>query len=94
LKYQTTERTLYNCALTLNEYAEYRECILSLEGDHFLYKMARTVVGTIIWVARGKLSLDLLPHLFVSRDRTLAGMTAPCHGLALEEVTYREKLWK
>ena len=56
--------------------------------------MARTIVGTIMWIARGKLSFDTLPHLFLSRDRTRAGMTAPAHGLELEEVMYKEKLWE
>ena len=93
LQYQSTERTLSSCSVTLNEHKEHSECIITLEGDHFLYKMARTIVGTLVWVARGKLSLESLPHLFETKDRTLAGMTAPSHGLELEEVKYNELLW-
>lgn len=60
----------------------------SIEGTNFLYKMVRNLVGTIIYVGNGKLSLGELPEILSRGDRTLAGITAPAHGLFLEKVIY------
>jgi tRNA pseudouridine38-40 synthase len=57
-------------------------------GDKFLYNMVRNLVGTLIYLGCGKLSLDSLRELLESRDRTKAGMTAPPHGLILKKVLY------
>ncbi|MDE3046215.1 MAG: tRNA pseudouridine(38-40) synthase TruA [Verrucomicrobiota bacterium] len=61
---------------------------LSITGDRFLYKMARTIAGTLANIGSGKLPSDLIPRLFVSPDRTLAGMTAPAHGLTLDTISF------
>jgi tRNA pseudouridine38-40 synthase len=58
-------------------------------GDHFLYKMVRNLVGTLVDIGRRKkTSLESLPDILKSGDRTRAGMTAPAHGLFLYEVFY------
>lgn len=57
-----------------------------LKGDSFLYKMARTVVGTLVHVGRGK--LDSVAAIINSRERVEAGVTAPPHGLSLKKVFY------
>ena len=64
---------------------------LEFEGSGFLYKMVRNITGTLIDIARGKLSIDSLPFIFASQDRKQAGMTAPAHGLFLMQVCYEEK---
>ncbi len=62
--------------------------LFSLLGNSFLYKMVRTIVGTLVYIGKGKIAKDYLPHIFLSKDRTLAGMTAPAHGLTLARVFY------
>ncbi len=59
-----------------------------MSGDRFLYKMARNIVGTLLYVGCGKLPPDHIPKLLASKDRKKAGVTAPAHGLALIEVFY------
>jgi len=59
-----------------------------LEGDGFLYKMCRGIVGTLVQVGQGKLSLEALAGVLQQRDRRAAGMTAPAHGLVLWSVRY------
>lgn len=59
-----------------------------LEGDGFLYKMCRGIVGTLVQVGQGKLSLEALGGVLQQRDRRAAGMTAPAHGLVLWSVRY------
>lgn len=59
-----------------------------LIGDHFLYKMVRNLVGTLVYIGCGKLASDQISHLLFSKDRSQIGMTAPAHGLLLKKVYY------
>jgi len=61
---------------------------ITLRGNGFLYNMVRIIAGTLIEVGRGKLQPDDLAEIIASRDRTLAGITAPAQGLCLERVIY------
>jgi tRNA pseudouridine38-40 synthase len=60
----------------------------TLEADGFLYHMVRRLVGTILEVGRGALSLADFLKLFGGRKRFLAGPTVPSHGLSLALVRY------
>lgn len=57
-------------------------------ADGFLNHMVRNLVGTALEVARGRLAPSRIDEVLVSRDRALAGPTAPAHGLTLERVVY------
>src|SRR5277367_2472695 len=59
-----------------------------IEGDGFLYKMCRGIVGTLMQIGQGKIPLAKVADILASRDRRVAGMTAPAHGLVLWEVFY------
>jgi tRNA pseudouridine38-40 synthase len=59
-----------------------------IQGNRFLYKMVRNIVGTLVYVGCGKLSVDCIPEILASKDRKKAGITAPAHGLYLHEVFY------
>lgn len=61
---------------------------IDIESQGFLYKMARNIVGTLIEIGRGKLPKGSLPLILKSKDRKLAGPTAPACGLTLMEVKY------
>jgi tRNA pseudouridine38-40 synthase len=76
--------TLFSLELTSNE----RTLQISLKGDRFLYKMARTIAGTLVYIGAGKLNLDIIPELLACPNRRNAGMTAPAHGLFLIDVIY------
>ncbi|MBI4550335.1 MAG: tRNA pseudouridine(38-40) synthase TruA [Candidatus Omnitrophica bacterium] len=58
------------------------------EGDGFLYNMVRNIVGTLLLVGRGKISLADFDRILEARDRRQAGPTAPPQGLVLEKVSY------
>jgi tRNA pseudouridine38-40 synthase len=61
---------------------------ITVEGDGFLHHMIRNMVGTLLEVGRGQMTLREFRSLFRLRDRTLAGFTAPAHGLILIRVRY------
>lgn len=82
-----TVRTLTRCSLT--KQGPLITC--RIVGDGFLYKMCRGIVGTLVQVGEGKIRPDEIPGILESRDRRVAGMTAPAHGLYLWKVHYREK---
>ena len=60
-------------------------------GDGFLYNMVRILVGTLLEVGTGRRGADTMHHLLAEQDRTLAGKTAPGHGLYLWKVYYDEE---
>ncbi|MBI5775650.1 MAG: tRNA pseudouridine(38-40) synthase TruA [Verrucomicrobia bacterium] len=82
----TTVRTLTRCDLKRSG------CLLTfvIEGDGFLYKMCRGIVGTLVQVGQGKIAASEIPAILAHRDRRIAGMTAPAHGLVLWKVFYRK----
>lgn len=59
-----------------------------IEGDGFLYKMCRGIAGTLVQIGLGKINADDIRHILAQRDRRVAGMTAPAHGLCLWRVLY------
>ena len=63
----------------------------TIEGDGFLYKMCRGLVGTLVQLGRGKFSETDLRQMLAAKDRRAAGMSAPAHGLVLWKVFYGKK---
>ena len=63
-----------------------------IEGDGFLYKMCRGLVGTLVQVGQGKIAVGEIKRILAGKDRSLAGMTAPAHGLVLWRVFYKSRL--
>ena len=59
-----------------------------IEGDGFLYKMCRGIVGTLVQIGLGKFPADEIRRMLAKKDRRMAGMTAPAHGLVLWKVFY------
>ena len=62
----------------------------TVAADGFLYNMVRIMVGTLLYVAQGKLQPEQIPEILAARDRTAAGPTAPPCGLYLNRVFYGE----
>lgn len=62
--------------------------VLEFEGDGFLYKMVRNIVGILVECAALKRSCKEIPAIFASRDRRKAGAAAPPQGLFLVKIKY------
>ena len=60
----------------------------TVAADGVLYNMVRILTGTLVSVARGKIDPDDIPSIIDSKNRNLAGVTAPAEGLYLNRVEY------
>jgi tRNA pseudouridine38-40 synthase len=61
-----------------------------IEADAFLRGMVRAIVGTLLWVGRGKIGVERFGEIVRSADRAMAGPSAPARGLCLVHVAYDE----
>lgn len=67
---------------------EQNEIVITAVADGFLRYMVRTIVGTLIEMGRGHIPESEMPVILESRDRNLAGPSAPAAGLTLMRVDY------
>ena len=81
-------RTIYS----LDVIQDGREIVLRVKGNGFLYNMVRIIAGTLIKAGTGDIRPQDIPGIIESRDRQLAGPTAPARGLTLVEIDYGNSL--
>ena len=70
------------------------EWVFTIQADRFLRNMVRAVVGTLVEVGRGKLSVEGFRRVIEAKDRCSAGTSVPGHGLFLVDVGYGENIEK
>ena len=64
------------------------ELHMTIAGNGFLYNMVRIIAGTLWEVGTNKRKVENVEEVIASKNRDLAGKTAPAHGLYLEKVFY------
>ena len=62
--------------------------VYHVEARSFLRHMVRNIVGTLVDVGRGAITVEDFVAIFAARDRTRAGVNAPPQGLFLVRVSY------
>ena len=67
--------------------------VFTITANRFLRGMVRAIVGTLLDVGTGKISLEELKHILKSKDRKKAGMNVPAEGLYLTEVKYPKNIF-
>jgi len=80
-----------NCERTIKDINITREGNLfcfHLEADAFLYKMVRTIVGTLLEVGKKKINYSGVKKILEAKNRKIAGKTVPAKGLFLMKVNY------
>lgn len=77
-------RTMYEATISKN--GDIIEC--RIHGNGFLYHMVRNLIGTLVNVGLGVLSVGDFQRILASRDRKNASATAPARGLYLFDVQY------
>ena len=84
-----------NCKMMHAEWTlvgEY-EWVFTIQADRFLRNMVRAVVGTLVEVGRGKMTLEGFRQVIEKKDRCSAGNSVPGHALFLVDVGYPEDLF-
>jgi tRNA pseudouridine38-40 synthase len=61
---------------------------IKVESHGFLKYMVRNIIGTLVDVGRGKRKPEDMKIIIESKNRNIAGATAPAYGLFLKEVKY------
>ena len=84
-----TDVKTYNCRI---DYAHWQKegemMVFTITADRFLRNMVRAVVGTLVEVGRGKISVDEFEQIILKKDRCSAGTSMPPQALFLWKVNY------
>lgn len=82
------------CHITHAEWTQEDEVtwVFTIRADRFLRNMVRAIVGTLLEVGRGKLTVEGFRKIIEQQDRCQAGTSAPGHALFLVNVEYPEEL--
>jgi tRNA pseudouridine38-40 synthase len=67
--------------------------IFTIKANRFLRGMVRAIVGTLLDVGTGKMSLQEFEKVIETKDRKCAGMAVPAKGLFLTKVEYPSELF-
>jgi tRNA pseudouridine38-40 synthase len=68
--------------------------IFEISANRFLRGMVRAVVGTLLDVGAGKISIRDFQEIIKGKDRKKAGMNVPAEGLFLTEVKYKNGIFR
>jgi tRNA pseudouridine38-40 synthase len=68
--------------------------VFTITANRFLRNMVRAIVGTLVEVGRGKLSVADVQNILDSKNRCEAGQSVPAHGLFLTRIEYPALLQK
>lgn len=64
------------------------ELVFTITANRFLRNMVRAIVGTLLEVGTGKISVQDFQNIINQKDRCAAKTSAPAHALFLTEVRY------
>lgn len=82
-----------NCKISRAEWKqEGTQLVFTIKADRFLRNMVRAVVGTLLEVGKGKLTINEFKNIIELKNRGAAGASAPAAGLFLVDIEYPEEL--
>lgn len=88
---KNTVRTIYKITVRNQKFTldpSIKILVVEITANGFLYKMARNIIGTLIYAGKGKLKPEDIPGILKSKDRKKAPPTASASGLYLKHVRY------
>ena len=68
--------------------------VFTIKANRFLRNMVRAIVGTLLEVGRGKMSLDEFRQVIEAKNRGVAGASVPGKALFLVQVDYPDDIFK
>ena len=69
------------------------EIVFTITANRFLRNMVRAIVGTMVDLGAGKISIEDFKEIIELKDRCKAGMTAPAKGLFLTDINYPDDIF-
>lgn len=82
------------CNVSFAEWVcEENRLIFTVSADRFLRNMVRAIVGTLMDLGKGKITLHELEQIIRQKNRCDAGESVPAKGLFLEKIDYPEKIF-
>ncbi|WP_046758300.1 tRNA pseudouridine(38-40) synthase TruA [Kordia jejudonensis] len=89
-----TDVKTYLCTIEKAVWEQRNELfVFTIKADRFLRNMVRAIVGTLIEVGLGKLTIDEFKQIIASRNRNNAGTSVPGKALYLTAVTYPAEIF-
>ena len=70
------------------------QLVFTIKADRFLRNMVRAIIGTMINVGQGKLTVDEFRQIIEAKDRSGAGASAPPEGLFLSNIVYPDDVFQ
>ncbi len=87
---KNTQVNNFICEITRSRWVtEQDSLVYNVKANRFLRGMVKGLVGTMLRVGTGKISLKTFDHIIRSRDCTKADFSVPAHGLFLIAVNYK-----
>lgn len=81
-----------NCRIFQAEWkTENDQLVFTIKADRFLRNMVRAIVGTLLEVGKGKITVAKFRKIIEEKDRRAAGTSAPALGLFLVDIEYTEE---
>jgi len=82
-----------NCKIYQAEWGKVGDqLVFTIKADRFLRNMVRAVVGTLLEVGRGKITVGEFKEIIEKKDRGAAGASAPAEGLFLTDIEYPKEI--
>ena len=89
-----TDVNHFSCEIKRAKWNQKSELLVfNISANRFLRGMVRAIVGTLLDVGTGKISVAEFKKIMASKDRKKAGMNAPPEGLYLKEVIYPKNIF-
>ena len=85
-----TSKSMVRAVYGASFYPEGPFLVFEISASSFLWKMVRSIVGTVLEIEQLEHGEERLKEVLAARDRSLAGTTAPARGLFLERILYNE----
>ena len=67
--------------------------VFKIKANRFLRNMVRAIVGTLLDIGRGKLTINDFRHVIEAKNRCSAGMSVAPGGLTLSDIEYPEHIF-
>lgn len=83
-----------NCRIMKAEWLQQADgtWMFEVQADRFLRNMVRAIVGTLVDIGRGKISVQDFCDIIEKKDRCSAGQSMPGNALFLADITYPEDI--